>query len=161
MFTEQTLKFLKSWTRCNTLLGAWTTHHLKVLCSVRTQHHSTQPIFRPLGYKMKFPTGLNTSCFPGAHFGRLDALEMVAVATFLALKNEFSLRCKHSLLNRFVQKQHSHECCKFSLHFSLSFCPCTLCCDVQTLLLWCSYLSAFLLNVFLLRKCSRLCIGII
>lgn len=98
MFTEQILKFLKPWPGCNTLLGAWRTHLLQVLCSARTQYHTTQPIFRPLGYKMKFSSGLNTSHFPGAHFGRLDALDMVAIATFLAFKNEFCLCCKHSVL---------------------------------------------------------------
>lgn len=98
MFTEQTLKFLKSWIGCNTLLGVWRTHLLQVLCSDRTQYHSTQPICRPLGYKMKFTSGVNTSHFPGADFDRLDAMEIVAIATFLAFKNEFCLCCKHSFL---------------------------------------------------------------
>lgn len=97
MFTEQTLKFLKSWTGYNTLLGAWRTL-LQVLCSARTQYHSIQPLFRPMGYKMKFSSGLDTPHYPGAHLGRLDALEMVAIETFFAFKNRFCLSCKHSLL---------------------------------------------------------------
>lgn len=71
---------------------------------------------------------MNPSHFPGAHSDRLDATQIVSIATSLAFKHKFwLLRTFSCLWKNSVQKQHSQKILEFQVQFSFSLFPlCTL-----------------------------------
>lgn len=100
---------------------------------------------------------MNLSHFPGACFDRLDVTQILAGATSLAFKREFWLCWEHSPdFGKILYKRSTPmKYWNFRFSFPLTISHCVLCSGVQKLLLGCSYSPALLLEVFLLRNCSK------